>query len=165
LKQATKLKEDAFGFGTSTGNTNGQANGNGNDSRKRPVAASDASQSTPQPQPKKSKTKNANDPGSQNLGQPQAVADASTASNGKAAAKVKVEVTDCGLTNIAKSKDINIPIDENCPLIGYTVYIDDDGLIYDASLNQTNASNNNNKFYRLQVIFPKMRAHLTRTYP
>lgn len=36
--------------------------------------------------------------------------------------------------------------------IGHTVYIDDSGLIWDATLNQTNAGNNNNKFYRMQVL-------------
>ncbi|RYP68689.1 hypothetical protein DL770_008413 [Monosporascus sp. CRB-9-2] len=36
-------------------------------------------------------------------------------------------------------------------LANYEVYINDDGLIYDASLNQTSASNSNNKFYRLQL--------------
>lgn len=33
------------------------------------------------------------------------------------------------------------------------VYIDDDGVIFDASLNQTNIGGNNNKFYRLQLLF------------
>lgn len=56
-----------------------------------------------------------------------------------------------GEGQVAKSKDIQIPLDEGCPFTGYKVYIDDSGVIYDASLNQTNASHNNNKFYRLQV--------------
>ncbi len=53
----------------------------------------------------------------------------------------------------AKSKKIAIEVDEYCPLGGnYAVYIDsDDGTIWDASLNQTNASENNNKFYKVQV--------------
>jgi poly [ADP-ribose] polymerase len=51
----------------------------------------------------------------------------------------------------AKSKQIAISIDEYCPLANYQVYIDDDGEIWDASLNQTNASANNNKFYKVQV--------------
>lgn len=52
----------------------------------------------------------------------------------------------------AKKKDMVIPIDEFCPLQGYQVYVDNDsGMIYDASLNQSNASHNNNKFYRDQV--------------
>ncbi|KAI1348248.1 poly polymerase catalytic domain-containing protein [Xylaria sp. FL0043] len=55
---------------------------------------------------------------------------------------------------IAKSFDVKIPVDEGADnaLINYEVYIDDDGVIYDASLNQTNASNNNNKFYRVQLL-------------
>lgn len=48
------------------------------------------------------------------------------------------------------SKGIVVPLDEGCKVQG-TVYIAPDGVIYDASLNQTNASNNNNKFYRIQV--------------
>ncbi|KAI5919482.1 poly polymerase catalytic domain-containing protein [Camillea tinctor] len=55
---------------------------------------------------------------------------------------------------IAKSLDAKIPLDEGSDRVypGYEVYIDDGGVIYDASLNQTNASNNNNKFYRLQLL-------------
>lgn len=55
---------------------------------------------------------------------------------------------------IAKSLDVRIPVDEGSSqeLTNYEVYISEDGLIYDASLNQTNASNNNNKFYRLQLL-------------
>jgi poly [ADP-ribose] polymerase 2/3/4 len=52
---------------------------------------------------------------------------------------------------IAKKNDILIPIDEACSLVNYAVYIDPDGVIYDATLNQTNVGRNNNKFYRLQV--------------
>jgi hypothetical protein len=44
-----------------------------------------------------------------------------------------------------------IPLDDGCHLTQYHVYVDSDSLIYDASLNQTNASGNNNKFYRIQV--------------
>ncbi|KAK4160598.1 putative poly polymerase 2 [Cladorrhinum sp. PSN259] len=57
-----------------------------------------------------------------------------------------------GEGQIAKSKDIVIPLDERCPHYTSTVYIDPAGVIYDASLNQTSASNNNNKFYRIQVL-------------
>ncbi|KAI0009495.1 PARP-domain-containing protein [Xylariaceae sp. FL0662B] len=55
---------------------------------------------------------------------------------------------------IAKSFDIRIPIDEGAvnQFHNYEVYIDDTGVIYDASLNQTNATNNNNKFYRVQLL-------------
>ena len=31
------------------------------------------------------------------------------------------------------------------------MYVDSDGTIFDAALNQTNAGNNANKFYRIQV--------------
>jgi poly [ADP-ribose] polymerase len=53
----------------------------------------------------------------------------------------------------AKSRSVNIPVDEHCPSKSkYKVYIDDDGMIFDATLNQTNSGNNNNKFYRLQLL-------------
>lgn len=54
----------------------------------------------------------------------------------------------------AKSKKIAISVDEYCPLSSYQVYIDGDGTIWDASLNQTNASANNNKFYKVQASLP-----------
>jgi poly [ADP-ribose] polymerase len=56
-----------------------------------------------------------------------------------------------GEGQVAKSKDVQIPLDEGCPFVTSKVYIDDAGIIYDASLNQTNAGNNANKFYRIQV--------------
>lgn len=53
----------------------------------------------------------------------------------------------------AKSRSMNIPVDEHCPSQqNYRVYVNDAGMIFDATLNQTNSGNNNNKFYRLQVI-------------
>jgi hypothetical protein len=52
---------------------------------------------------------------------------------------------------IVKSSNVKIPLDEGCPLT-YEVYIDENGVIYDASLNQANATANNNKFYRIQVL-------------
>lgn len=56
-----------------------------------------------------------------------------------------------GQGQILKRKDILIPLDEGCPHMNSTVYVDGAGVIFDASLNQTNSSNNNNKFYRIQV--------------
>jgi poly [ADP-ribose] polymerase len=54
---------------------------------------------------------------------------------------------------IAKKGTSQVPLDEGCHLSGYHVFIDDDGLIWDASLNQTNASGNNNKFcMRIKVL-------------
>ena len=46
----------------------------------------------------------------------------------------------------AISKDINVPIDEGFnESANVGIYVDDDDLIYDASLNQTNVGGNNNK--------------------
>lgn len=56
-----------------------------------------------------------------------------------------------------KRKDVVIPLDSHCPYTDRVVHVDpDSGMIYDAALNQSNSSNNNNKFYRLQV-----RSHLS----
>ncbi|KJX93203.1 poly polymerase 2 adp-ribosyltransferase 2 like protein [Zymoseptoria brevis] len=55
----------------------------------------------------------------------------------------------------AKVDNLVVPVDEACSLssAGWRVYIDDnDGIIYDASLNQTNSSGNNNKFYKVQIL-------------
>ncbi|XMA12722.1 hypothetical protein WAI453_005513 [Rhynchosporium graminicola] len=57
-----------------------------------------------------------------------------------------------GKTHVARLSYLKIPVDENCPLANYQVYIDADQVIYDASLNQTNSGNNNNKFYRVQLL-------------
>lgn len=52
----------------------------------------------------------------------------------------------------AKAKNLKIALDEECHLSSYTVHVDGtNGIIYDAALNQTNAGNNNNKFYKIQV--------------
>ncbi|KAI1436353.1 poly polymerase catalytic domain-containing protein [Xylaria sp. CBS 124048] len=54
----------------------------------------------------------------------------------------------------AKSSEIKIPVDEGVGGIANPeVYIDEDGVIYDASLNQTNSRANNNKFYRIQALY------------
>jgi poly [ADP-ribose] polymerase len=125
------------------------SNGKTSASQKRSVATPDNSQL--QPQTKKTKTANTDESCVQPKQPSQVAAASEPSSNGKATkGKVPVEATE-GETNIAKSLDDTIPMDENCPLVGYMVYIDPNRLIYDASLNQTNASNNNNKFYRLQV--------------
>jgi poly [ADP-ribose] polymerase len=130
LEKGARLSEDAYSFDASDPpvTTNG--------SRKR-SAADDESQTQP-----KKKGKAADTNGSQMQSQ--------EAGKSTAASKPKKEVAN-GLTNIATSTEINIQIDEGCPLTHYMVYIGDDGVIYDASLNQTNAGNNNNKFYRIQV--------------
>ncbi|KAI0527712.1 PARP-domain-containing protein [Xylaria bambusicola] len=53
----------------------------------------------------------------------------------------------------AKSSQPTIPIDEGFKEGGdVQVHIDDDGTIWDASLNLSNVSGNNNKFYMLQLL-------------
>ncbi|PYH40704.1 putative poly(ADP)-ribose polymerase PARP [Aspergillus saccharolyticus JOP 1030-1] len=53
----------------------------------------------------------------------------------------------------AGTKPLNIPVDDECPLRGsHQVYIDPDATIWDATLNQTSSTNNNNKFYRIQLL-------------
>ncbi|KAF3296792.1 hypothetical protein TWF132_009302 [Orbilia oligospora] len=53
-----------------------------------------------------------------------------------------------------RQKGYKAPVDEMCGLrySGYQVYEDSDHVKYDASLNQTNIGNNNNKFYVLQLL-------------
>ncbi|KAJ6127993.1 hypothetical protein N7471_009210 [Penicillium samsonianum] len=54
------------------------------------------------------------------------------------------------------TKALNIPIDEGFEALGKLkdpkVYIDNAGLIWDATLSQTVAANNANKFYRVQLL-------------
>ncbi|OAA55504.1 Poly(ADP-ribose) polymerase, catalytic domain protein [Niveomyces insectorum RCEF 264] len=50
------------------------------------------------------------------------------------------------------SATLKIPVDECCPFSNAIVYIDTDEVVWDASLNQTNSGNNNNKFYRIQIL-------------
>ncbi|KAK6345248.1 hypothetical protein TWF718_007174 [Orbilia javanica] len=53
-----------------------------------------------------------------------------------------------------RQKGYKAPVDEMCGLrySGFQVYEDSDNVKYDASLNQTNIGNNNNKFYVLQLL-------------
>ncbi|KAK0609522.1 poly-ribose polymerase-like protein [Bombardia bombarda] len=68
-----------------------------------------------------------------------------------------------GQGQVAKKKDIQIPLDEGCPYVTSVVYIDDSGVIFDASLNQTNSSSNNNKFYRIQLLMDSNNTYRTWT--
>lgn len=89
-------------------------------------------------------------------------------------AKVKKTKTENGVKEeketvaegqFVKKKDAIIPLDSFCDQVDHLVYIDpDSGMIYDASLNQSNASNNNNKFYLLQLLHhPKNKTFKTWT--
>ncbi|KAK3636189.1 hypothetical protein LTR56_014352 [Elasticomyces elasticus] len=54
---------------------------------------------------------------------------------------------------VSKKPEINVPLDEGfSAAAGSRVYIDEDGTIFDASLNQSQVAKNNNKFYRLQLL-------------
>lgn len=56
----------------------------------------------------------------------------------------------------ANSKVLNVPVDERCSLRAVrSVLIDDAGLIWDATLNQTVSGKNSNKFYRIQILVDK----------
>ncbi|KAF1969654.1 PARP-domain-containing protein [Bimuria novae-zelandiae CBS 107.79] len=69
-----------------------------------------------------------------------------------------------GEGSVLKFRNVNIPLDEECPLQTYRVYIDEDGIVYDAFLNKTDASANNNKFYRAQLLWnPSTRDYKTWT--
>ncbi|KAG0646902.1 Poly [ADP-ribose] polymerase 2-A [Hyphodiscus hymeniophilus] len=157
LDTNSRLSEDDYSFEASdaapaaVATTKGKATG----SRKR-SSKDDSEDDESQPQSKK--TKSANTKGSQIHSQIQSQdASQSATSGSRSDSKISVkpklerELTD-GPSNVAKSSVVNIPIDETCPLAHYTIYIDNGGVIYDANLNQTNAGNNNNKFYRLQLL-------------
>ncbi|KAI0912512.1 poly polymerase catalytic domain-containing protein [Ustulina deusta] len=127
----TRLKEDAYSF---TSQSQPQADGsNGStrpkSSRKRPTCQNDSDDNQPSQPKKKGKA-------------------------GDDESKERESEAKVAEGQIAKSLDVKIPIDEGAEreLVNYEVYIDDSGVIYDASLNQTNASNNNNKFYRVQLL-------------
>ncbi|KAF3914849.1 hypothetical protein ABW20_dc0104607 [Dactylellina cionopaga] len=63
-------------------------------------------------------------------------------------------VTDSQVEERERQKGYKAPVDDVCPLkrSAYEVYEDADNLKFDASLNQTNIGNNNNKFYILQLL-------------
>ncbi|KAF4674396.1 Poly [ADP-ribose] polymerase 2 [Perkinsus chesapeaki] len=45
------------------------------------------------------------------------------------------------------------PVDEHCPKADqYRVYIDEEGIVWHALLNQTNLKQNNNKYFKIQVL-------------
>jgi poly [ADP-ribose] polymerase 2/3/4 len=55
--------------------------------------------------------------------------------------------------SVANKALVNVPVDDWCDLKGsHSVYQADDGTVYDVTLNQTNAGQNNNKFYRIQLL-------------
>ncbi|KAI0889458.1 PARP-domain-containing protein [Annulohypoxylon maeteangense] len=59
-----------------------------------------------------------------------------------------------GEAQIALTRDVTVPLDlgAQTELPGYEVFINDAGVIYDASLSQASSSGNVNKFYRIQIL-------------
>ncbi|GAW12306.1 hypothetical protein ANO14919_016710 [Xylariales sp. No.14919] len=136
--QKTHLKEDDYGF-----NSQSQPQVNGSTQSK-------SSRKRPAPQT----TQNDDDDNQQS--QPKKKGKANKADKADKADKDESKEREPKVAEgqIAKSLDVKIPVDEGAQreLANYEVYIDDDGVIYDASLNQANASHNNNKFYRVQLL-------------
>jgi len=156
LDQNARMDEAKYSFGGSNSTApsaappavNSQTNGKakGKATKKRAAAiVDDEDEEEDKPQPKKV-TKPAG-----------AIASDEEDSQGSKPAPRKIDESKLnyaaleGKTNVATLSYLKIPVDEYCGLTSYQVYIDDDKVIYDASLNQTNAGNNNNKFYRVQV--------------
>lgn len=143
LDQSTKMDEADYSFGGSTSatpsaappatnsQTNGNGKGKGKATKKRAAAVVDHDDEEDEDKPQVKKvTKPAG----------------AIESDGEASQAVEDK------TNVATLSYLKIPVDEVCGLTHYQVYIDDDKVIYDASLNQTNAGHNNNKFYRIQLL-------------
>ncbi|KAI1754104.1 poly polymerase catalytic domain-containing protein [Xylaria castorea] len=129
FSQNTRLDEATYGLASqSQAQVSGSAQSNGSRKRAASQVAQNGNGDSQPPQPKK-KGKAEND-------------------------ESKEREPKIAEGQIAKSSDVRIPIDEGAQreLINYEVYIDDSGIIYDASLNQTNAGRNNNKFYRVQLL-------------
>ncbi|KAI1094208.1 PARP-domain-containing protein [Rostrohypoxylon terebratum] len=59
-----------------------------------------------------------------------------------------------GQAQIAKTRNVTVPLDIGAEdeLKEYEVYIDKDGIIYDASLSLASSLDNHNKFYRIQLL-------------
>lgn len=140
LDKATRLKEDDYRFDAPAAAST--ANGKVDSSRKR---AAEESENESQSQKPTKKAKAINGTSTQPQSALSVKAESKTSSS-------KADITN-GLTNIAKSGDLLVPVDEHCPLTHYRVYIDSNNVIYDAALNQTNSGNNNNKFYRVQLLY------------
>lgn len=142
LEQNQHLDETAYAFDASGTSSQALAPASVNasiPSRKRTVIPIDDSDEDQKP------AKKAKSVSSKGASQPQPQSQVAIPDS-----KTKSRISD-GSGNVAKTQVVKVPMDEHCNLDNYTVYIDQDGVIYDASLNQTNSGNNNNKFYKIQV--------------
>ncbi|KAK0263671.1 hypothetical protein LTS09_002022 [Friedmanniomyces endolithicus] len=58
-----------------------------------------------------------------------------------------------GQDTVSKKPEVNVPLDEGfSAAAGSKVFVDEDGTIFDASMNQSQVAKNNNKFCRLQLL-------------
>ncbi|KAF2675014.1 PARP-domain-containing protein [Microthyrium microscopicum] len=79
--------------------------------------------------------------------------DATPATKVKATPAAKSKAKDTKKDLKKETKAPVVPVDENCHFsTTHHVYIDDEGLPFDVALNQTNVGDNNNKFYRIQLL-------------
>lgn len=115
------------------------------------------SSTTPAPDDFQLNTKAAPTTDTNSKGKKRVSDDVSTAPNSKVPKTGMLDVVPklepkVGDGSVLRSRNVNIALDEGCPLQTYRVYINENGIVYDASLNKTDASANNNKFYRVQVL-------------
>ncbi|KAJ4316207.1 hypothetical protein N0V84_007989 [Fusarium piperis] len=171
--KGTKLNADDYTWsaapktnGTKTATkTATKAATNGTKSRKRASKTDDDDEEEEEEQPRAKRSRSATADSKTTKAAKTTKAKTSKASKSKAAVKDESEDEDIKMDEktkedkvvaegqFIKKKDVKIPLDEFCTLPTYEVYVDpDSGMIYDASLNQSNSSNNNNKFYRIQIL-------------
>ena len=154
-EQDKKLDPNDFTWESLSSNgtkTNDATDATANGSKKRVVKADNEDEDEEQPKSKRTKGTKATAAKAPKV---------SKASQAKAAVKdepeenTKKDTKDEKIVaegQFIKKKDVSIPLDEYCPDVTYSVYVEpDSGLIFDASLNQSNSAANNNKFYRIQV--------------
>ncbi|KFX93482.1 hypothetical protein O988_06797 [Pseudogymnoascus sp. VKM F-3808] len=146
LATSSKVPEKSYLFESLAGSVPPQSNG----PLKRDPDASD--DENVKPQTKKQKSSNGTKASAKTEVKTKTETKVKTEAKVKTEVKSETEAKSGRITDgqVAKSLDVKIPLDEGCNL-SYDVYIHDDGMIYDASLNQANATANNNKFYRVQV--------------
>ena len=117
--------------------------------KKRTLAASDEPDTADEPKPKKSRgAEPDSEPAATDMPKPNSTKASQTADGDNESVVSGAKAT---ANNSSKPNGFHVPLDEHCPYVPHTVYIDPSGVALDASLNQTNATNNNNKFYRIQV--------------
>ncbi|KAF5012989.1 hypothetical protein FDECE_996 [Fusarium decemcellulare] len=163
--KGVKLNADDYAW-TDAPKTNGATNGTTKSTKKRAAKAEEDEEEEEEDQPRTKRSRSAAADSKPKATKATKATKAKTTKASKAKAAVKDESEEEEVEEeevkeekvvaegqFIKKKGTAIPLDEGCTLPTYQVHIDaDSGLIYDASLNQTNSSHNNNKFYRIQVL-------------